>query len=104
MHIPMPPPAPAPSAPWFLGESLADWQAEESALDDALLASTRAAADAAERTASDHRAGLASIEALICASDAAHAASRAALARWETTGCPHMAGAAADARRAAAGR
>lgn len=101
MHILTPAAAPAP---WFMGHSLAEWLVQETALDDALLASTRAAADAAERTARDHRAGLASIEALILASDAAHAASRAALARWEATGCPLMAAAAADARRAAAGR
>lgn len=58
------------------------------------------AAASAERTARDHRDGLASTEALILASDAAFHAARRAERAAEASGCPLMAAAAERARAA----
>lgn len=66
----------------------------------ALIADTHAAASDAERAARDHRAGLASAEALICASDRAFHAARRAERTAESTGDTALALAADRARRA----
>lgn len=68
--------------------------------DTALIRATHIAALAAERTAANHAAGLASTEALILASDAAFHAARRAERAAEASGCPLMAAAAERARAA----